>query len=136
VILAGVVAMTSSCTFREIKPEVSAAPAQKYTALVLGDIKVSDKTWESLLPHFRRGVMEWINQKKAFETVVEPSSVTPSGSAITLSGEITEVDKGSLALRWLIGMGAGQAKVKGVFELKDSSGRTLAKFQLRYLGVS
>jgi len=115
-----------------VKPELNLVPPEKYTTFVLGEIKgeikVEDTTWEALQPHFRKGVVQWLNEKKGFETVLETPPATPVGSAITLSGTITEVDKGSVALRALIGMGAGQAKVKGVFEIKDSSGKTLAKF--------
>src|SRR3990170_3964898 len=126
----------SSCTFRAVKPEVNVTPTQKYATFVLGEIKMADKTWEALQPHFRKGVIQWLNEKKAFETVAEsPISPVPA-STITLSGAITEVDKGSTALRWIVGMGAGQAKVKGVFEIRDSSGQTLVKFEGResYLG--
>ena len=126
----------SSCTFRAVKPEVNVAPTQKYATFVLGEIKMADKTWEALQPHFRKGVIQWLNEKKSFETVAEsPISPVPA-STLTLSGAITEVDKGSTALRWIVGMGAGQAKVKGVFEIRDSSGQTLVKFEGResYLG--
>jgi hypothetical protein len=55
---------------------------------------------------------------------------------VVLRGTITEVDKGSAALRFLIGMGAGQARVKGDFEIARPDGAVLASFSAResYLG--
>jgi hypothetical protein len=53
-----------------------------------------------------------------------------------LVGTITNLDKGSAAMRWIVGMGAGQAKVNGDFEIQTLDGRPLARFSAResYLG--
>lgn len=135
-VLVSAVAITSACTFEAVRPELTIAPPQRYTTFVVGDIQVADKTWEALVPHFKKGVVENLAEAKAFEMVTETPSSAATASAITLSGTITEVDKGSAALRLFVGMGAGQAKVKGVFEIKDLSGKTLVKFEGRrsYLG--
>ena len=53
--------------FKAVKPEVNVTPTQKYATFVLGEIKMADKTWEALQPHFRKGVIQWLNEKKAFE---------------------------------------------------------------------
>ena len=45
-----------------------------------------------------------------------------------LSGKITEVNKGSEALRWIVGFGAGRARVSGSFTISNTIGETLAKF--------
>jgi hypothetical protein len=136
VTLAFLGAAMPGCTFQSVKPEVSLAPPQQYTTFILGEIRAEDRAWDGLQHHFRKGVVEWLKEKKAFETVLDTAPAAPVGSAITLSGTITEIDKGSVALRILVGMGAGQAKVKGVFEIKDSAGSTLVKFAAResYLG--
>lgn len=123
--------LVTGCTFREVKPETALGPPQKYDVLVLGEIKTEKSDWEQYLHHFKLGFTQWLTEKKAFQTVTSDSSAAPPGPVITLSGTITEVDKGSVALRMLVGMGAGQAKIKGVFEIKDATGQTLAKFHGR-----
>ena len=59
----------------------------------------------------------------------------PPGSAV-LVGTITEVAKGSSALRFFVGMGAGQAKVKGSFEIRGPNGESYVRFTSHesYLG--
>ncbi len=46
-------------------------------------------------------------------------------------GTITEIDKGSAAMRLLVGMGAGQAKAKGEFEIHAPDGTKLTHFTAR-----
>jgi hypothetical protein len=67
--------------------------------------------------------------------LIEPPPETAPDSVV-LRGTITEVDKGSAVLRFLIGMGAGQAQVKGAFEIARPDGAVLASFTAResYLG--
>src|SRR5688572_32741428 len=43
---------------------------------------------------------------------VTDRSAAFSPDAVILTGTITEIDKGNWPLRWLVGMGAGQAQVK------------------------
>jgi hypothetical protein len=129
--------LVAACTFQAVRPEVSVVPAQRYTTFVVADIQAKDKLWDPLVPHFKRGVVERLTEEKAFETVTEtPPAAAPAASTVALTGTITEVEKGSAALRWIVGMGAGQAKVKGVFEIKDAAGATLVRFEAResYLG--
>ena len=59
-----------------------------------------------------------------------------AADAVVLSGRITEVEEGSAALRFIVGMGAGQARIRGEFEIAAPDGATLAKFSAResYLG--
>ena len=64
------------------------------------------------------------------------SSTNVNSHGIILSGIITEVNKGSEAARLWVGMGAGQARIQGKFELKDAAGNSLTQFTARrsYLG--
>jgi hypothetical protein len=41
------------------------------------------------------------------------------------------VDEGSAAARFIIGFGAGRAKARGIFEIHDSNGVALARFEAR-----
>jgi len=50
-------------------------------------------------------------------------------SSLIISGKITEVTKGNAALRWIVGFGAGKAKVKGNFEICNAKSMTLLKFE-------
>ena len=50
--------VVAACTFQAVRSEVSVAPAQRYTTFVVADIQAKDKLWDSLVPHFKRGVVE------------------------------------------------------------------------------
>ena len=132
------VALTiAGCTFSGVKPNLlGAAPATAPKTLVIGDVGVADPLWESYRLHFVRGVSEWLKRNGGFETVLTARPAVLATESITLTGIITEVDKGSTALRWIVGMGAGQAKVKGDFRLLGPDGAEMVKFTAResYLG--
>jgi hypothetical protein len=105
------------CTFKEVTPEVLKAPTQKYPVVVVGDITVEDKLWEYLVPHFRRGLAKELAGQKALDAVLETAPAPMPDSAALITGKITEIDKGSTALRWIVGFGAGKAHVSGAFAL-------------------
>ena len=136
--LTGLIALVAAgCTFAATKPHIAEAPPpQPPKVLVLTDIKVGDPLWDNYKLHFTRGVTDYLKQKGGFESVVTEKPAAVQEGSVILTGTITEVDKGSTALRWIIGMGAGQAKVKGDFEIHDPKGTVLAKFAAResYLG--
>lgn len=125
------IAGLAGCTFKHVTPEVFAAPTQKYSAVAVGEITAEDKLWEYLVPHFRRGLVAGLNEQKAFDNVFDPAPTSMANSAIRFTGKITEVDKGSTALRWIIGFGAGRARVSGVFEIRDAGDQVLAKLEAR-----
>lgn len=129
--------VVSGCTFAAVKPDVVVAPPPDAPkVLVIGQVSVKDALWEPYKLHFTRGVEKWLKEKNAFESVLPERPRTLPERSIVLVGTITDVDKGSTALRWVVGMGAGQAKVKGDFEIQSPSGAVLAKFSTResYLG--
>jgi len=129
--------LVAGCTFSAVKPElVGSPPKNTPPTLILGEIRVADPLWESAKPHFRRGVSDWYTRNGGFQSVLSEPPATPAPDSITLTGTITEVDKGSTALRWIIGMGAGQAKVKGEFQILGPDGAVLTTFTAResYLG--
>lgn len=127
----------TACTFSDITPDIAGPPpAQPPKVLVVGKVEFADKLWEQYKLPFARGVADWIQRNGGFETVhAESPAVVPDG-AIILSGMITEIDKGSAVARALVGMGAGQAQVKGIFEIQDAKGAVLTRFSSResYLG--
>jgi len=128
--------MLSACTFKSVTPEVMEAPPQKVTMLAVGEIVSQDRLWEYLVPHFRRGLTEKLAELKAFEAVLDPAPTPLPPQAALFSGVITEVEKGSTALRWIVGFGAGKAHVDGRFAIRDPSAKDLATLTAResYLG--
>ncbi len=130
-------------TFREVRPQtMGAPPAQKPSTLVMGEIKISDvrvakMEAEAFAHALRRGVHNWSVTNKVFQTIETATpGAKPGAGSLVLTGTVTEVEKGSQAMRFIVGMGAGQARLVGDFTLSDDSGKTLAAFKARrsYLG--
>ena len=128
-------------TFHEVKTLSSGQlPAARPTVLVLGDIQITDTnlTMTDIKVYqlkFQEGVEAWFGKTNTFKSVVAGSTnMTPN--SIVLSGTITEVNKGSQAARLFVGMGAGQERIQGAFEIKDAGGQSLIRFTQRksYLG--
>ena len=127
-------------TFHEVKTlSPGRTPAEPPTALVLGDVQIADARLtagekELYRLKFRQGVETWFAKTNAFESVLSGTNVPPRG--IVLSGTISEVEKGSAAARFWVGMGAGQARIQGEFEIKDAAGQSHVRFTARrsYLG--
>jgi hypothetical protein len=88
-----------------------------------------DKMWDHLVPHFQKGVVAKLKELQSFESVIYPSDGPMPDSAVALSGRITEVEKGNAALRWIVGFGAGQERVKGTFFIRNAQGDELMEFE-------
>jgi len=126
----------TACTFSAITPTGmgTARPATSPRTLMIGDLQMADPLWEPYRLHYTRGVEDWLKRNGGLQIV--PASGPPPPQTIVLVTRITEFDKGSTALRWIVGMGAGQAKIRGDIELRDPAGTVLARFTSResYLG--
>ncbi len=116
------------CTSASIKPEVLVQPEQPYGSIALGEITIEDELWRHLVPHLRQSLAKSLAEKGAFETVMSEAPEFSDADTLVLSGHIDEVDKGSSAVRFLIGFGAGAASMAGDFEIHDAQARTLVRF--------
>ena len=124
-----ILASMAGCTLKTVKTELATTPAEKYSVVCVGDITVDDKLWDLLTPHFRKGFVEELAAEKVFGSIYDSIPATLPEASLVLSGKITEVTKGNAALRWIVGFGAGEAKVKGHFEIRNSKGTQLVKFE-------
>jgi hypothetical protein len=136
--------LTVGCvsTFKEVKPLAAGSPpAIKPTALALGplkltDVRLSEPEQEAMTKAFQSGVGKWCAKHKKLELIknVEVTNLPPN--AILLEGTIAEIEKGSAAARFWVGMGAGQQRAVGEFTVRGPDGAKLTSFTARksYLG--
>jgi len=137
-------AMLTGCTgrFHEIKPQsVGLPPREKPRVLLVGQVNATDprlsEPEQAMMVHaFQLGVEKWCAEHKGLEVRKDVAATNAPASAIVLTGAITEVEKGSAAARFLVGMGAGQQRVVGDFAVNGSDGTKLWAFSARksYLG--
>jgi Domain of unknown function (DUF4410) len=117
------------CTFSQVQLERAATSAHPYGAITVGAITAVERLWEPLLPHFRHGLLRAMRQRHTFTTVLDAPQGALMDTSVVLSGTILEVDNGSEILRWLVGFGAGRARVTGRFRLSTAGGEPLVTFE-------
>lgn len=129
-------------TFREIKPlSITPPPDPRPTSIVLAQVEVRDGRLSApereILEHaFQLGVEKWCADAPGLALITASAPPATATHSVRLVGVITEVEKGSAAERFWIGMGAGQARIQGDFEIQSADGKTLVSFHARksYLG--
>jgi hypothetical protein len=119
------------------RKEHSTKPLAGYSVLVIEKIKVDPAATEAgfvekQVPAMRTEIIVQLIQKKIFDEVMDQSD-TPTARAtfnppqgdgkpsLLLSGTVTEFEPGSQAERYLVGLGAGAAKLKMHFSFQNSA---------------
>ena len=140
--------LVSGCTWSGVQELDTRPPEPPKHVLFLGRVDMPKDpfragwkaSWSEHQPHFDKGVRDWIARNRsdwAFLSLDDrlPAVPLPPGSVI-LTGTITSLSYGIPAVRFFVGMGAGQEKVSGDFVVYAADGRLLAKFHSResYLG--
>jgi uncharacterized protein DUF4410 len=124
-------ATLAACTGTTVRPSNTQQIVPKtYTVAVVGDITASDELWRTYTIEARREFVSELSASQAFSQVSD-SAPSPGARVVIVTGQITEVDKGSTAARFLVGFGAGRAHITADFQLKDSSGASLGTYSVR-----
>src|SRR5713226_5081096 len=124
-------------TPQENKKEQSAKPLTGYSVLIVEKFKVEPAAvkagfLEAQIPVMPAEIILQLVKKGIFDEVVDGSSTPPTqpgaqpptenGKAkLLLSGTVTEFEPGSQAERYLVGFGAGAAKLKMHFAFQDAA---------------
>lgn len=121
--------LVAGCTTTSYQAERLEKPQPAYTTIAVGPVTAKDdELWHAYAVQARRALIEQLKKAAPFETVLDtvPDPLPPE--AVKVSGEITEFDKGNVALRWIIGFGAGRARVVGHFVVTEPAGGTVLQF--------
>ncbi len=124
-----------ACTATTVTPEFVQPSETKVERVAIGEIEAEDELWQLYISHFRVGLASKLRGSHAFLEVLDDVEVTEDGKAelpsdaVLITGTLTEMDKGNAAARWIIGFGAGRAKARGRFQISDTQGEALARFQ-------
>ena len=114
-----------------------AKPLAKYSVLVVQKFKVEPEAVqagfaEAQVPVMQAEIVLQLLRKKLFEEVVDGNSLPPAQSStkpfpengkptLILVGTVTSFEPGSRAERYLVGFGAGAAKLKMHFAFQDAA---------------
>lgn len=144
VLLAAALLALTGCvsTFKEIKPLAGGPPPnQRPSVLMIGELEISDARiaepeQKILVNAFQLGVQKWCAEHKAIGIHKDSCPTNLPPNSILLKGNLTEIEKGSAAARFWVGMGAGQQRAQGEFAIDSADGTRLTSFTARksYLG--
>jgi uncharacterized protein DUF4410 len=119
------------CTTTTVQPQLLRQPATAYRVIAVGSVSAADEDLGHTAAVFaRRGLVAELIKSQQFAEVLDSAANPPQPGSLLTSGKVTEIDKGSTALRFLIGFGAGRSRMAGEFKLADASGATLAQFSV------
>jgi len=122
----------TGCTGTTVRPNMAQVNASKtYTTVVIGDMSAPDELWHNYAIEARREMASQLLAAKAFTQVLDPAPAPLPVEAVLISGNITEVEKGSAAARWIVGFGAGRAHISAEFRLTDSTGTQIGTYSVR-----
>jgi hypothetical protein len=130
-ICALLLATLAACTGTTVRPSDAQQIVPKtYTVAMVGDITAGDELWRTYTIEARRQFVSELGASQAFSQVSD-SAPPPGARVVIVTGQITEVDKGSPIARLIVGLGAGRAHITADFQLKDSSGASLGTYSVR-----
>jgi hypothetical protein len=73
-----------------------------------------------VLTNFRELLIQELQRTNVYSEVVPAGSAT-SGRALLIDGEVTQFDRGNIATRMLVGLGAGRVRFDTTFRLRDAT---------------
>lgn len=127
-----VIAITvSACTTTKIETMAVEPAKERHAAVAVGTIDTANPVWEHRLPYIREGMVRKFQESGEFATVLNSVETPLPESVAIVNGTLTELDEGSTAARFIIGFGAGRAKVGGRFQIAAADGTVLAEFTER-----
>ncbi len=131
VLMVAAAGMTGGCG-TDITAEREVPPPGEIAVLVIGAIEADDPHWERVARQFRRALVEHLqerlDERNSSIKVVSRRPARLAADATVVSGRFTDVDDGSEALRFLIGVGLGALGLEAHFEIRDANGALLAAF--------
>jgi uncharacterized protein DUF4410 len=104
-------------------------PTRTYTAVALGQLTAANDASGAPVSYFRLGFTRRLQELKGFDTILDPATEPLPPDAFVVSGQILEMSEGSRAARLLVGFGAGSARLRANFEIRDATGKVLAQFE-------
>lgn len=133
---AALVVLSTACTTVTVTPQATnPPPPQTYKNVVLGTVDAKEPGSAYVIGFFREGFVRRLRELKAFESVsdsaVTPATTPPTADTVVVSATLTEVDKGDMALRLFIGMGAGRERVAATITAMNGDGTALGGFEAR-----
>ena len=129
--LATVGLVLGGCAGTSITPAMIQSAEHSYPVAVVGEVSVNDALWQNYGIEVQRALSSKLMEAMTFGQVVGDGTSPALANTVLITGKVTEVDKGNLAARWIIGFGAGSAHLSADFQLAKPDGTMIGKFTVR-----
>ena len=103
IVVIGLTISQSACTTTTITPDHATALSRTYDTLVIRNFAASDDLAEIQLPYFKEGFLATLREENAFSTILESETDPVPDSGLAVRANLSELDEGDLALRFIIG---------------------------------
>ena len=121
----------SGCAATNITPAMIQSAEHSYPVAVVGDVGVNDTLWQNYGVEVQRALASKLMESMSFAQVSAGDASPPVMNVVLITGKVTEVDKGNVAARWIIGFGAGAAHLSAEFQIARPDGSVIGKFTVR-----
>ena len=127
----GILLLSAACTTVTVSPVIPApANIQTYRSVTLGAVDAQQPEYAYVIQFFREGFVRRLNELKAFDSVGDNSPNPPGPGTLVVAATMIEVDKGDVALRFFVGMGAGRERAGAHLVIKSADGSTIGTFDV------
>lgn len=121
-------AWLAGCAATWVEKVTPGEPPATPSAVYVEAVRAGDELWQSHAIRMRRALTAELRRLNGFPEVFDTLPESPPAGLLIVSAALTELDKGNVAARWLIGFGAGRARTAADIALLDDSRQSVARF--------
>lgn len=123
--------LLAGCTTSTVEPIRASAPPAIFSAVAVQEVGATDELWKAYAIRVRRALIAELQRTGTFPQILPGGQGTVPPGTLIVNSQLTGVDKGDVAARFIIGFGAGRARAAADFVLTDPAGTELAHFTQR-----
>jgi hypothetical protein len=129
----GILLLSAACTTVTVTPDTATpvpANIQSYRSVTLAAVDAQQPEYAYVIQFFHEGFVRRLDELKAFDSVGDNTSNPPGPGTLVVTATLIEVDKGDVALRFFVGMGAGRERAGAHLVVKSADGNTIGTFDV------
>ena len=123
--------LLAGCTTSTVEPIRASAPPAAFSAVAVQEVSATDELWKAYAIRVRRALIAELQKTGTFPQILPQGETPVPPNTLIVTSQLTGVDKGDVAARFIIGFGAGRARAAADFVLLNSTGTELAHFTQR-----
>ena len=119
--IAAALCLLAGCAADRTELKLQAAPPPRGKTVLVDAFVPAEPAWERLARRLRSRLADDLNQTGEVTLITAQQGSLPAQRPLVLSGELVEADAGSEAVRFLVGMGLGNASLRAHVRIVDAT---------------